>query len=137
MIQQAKRNKLLYSCDRAFLAGIGFISWISLIFVYIPPSIYESCIHSFIHSTLTAEGFIPPGSNVDPTVLAFIDIGFNGFTQNRLGSIQLTQIKNTVLEVILKTHIQFVELQFLILSAVLKYCLVNKNESKLGITKTT
>lgn len=53
------------------------------------------------HTILTAEGLIPPRSNVDPTVLALIHVGFNGFTQNRLGSIQLTQVKDTVLEVIL------------------------------------
>lgn len=57
--------------------------------------------HPFVHLILTAEGFIPPGSDVDPAVLAFVDVGFDGFTQNGLGSIQLTQIKDTVSEVIL------------------------------------
>ena len=70
----------------------------------------------FLPLTLTAEGAIPPGSDVHPAVLAFIDVGFYGFTQNGLGSIQRTQVKDTVLEVILKTHIRFVALQCFILS---------------------
>lgn len=54
-----------------------------------------------IDLTLTTEAFIPPGSYGDATVLAFIDIGFNGFTQNRLGSIQGTHVKHAVFEVFL------------------------------------
>lgn len=51
--------------------------------------------------TLTTEALIPPGSYGDATVLAFIDIGFNGFTQNRPGSIQGTHVKHAVFEVFL------------------------------------
>lgn len=51
--------------------------------------------------TLTTEAFIPPGSYGDATVLALIDVGFNGFTQNRLGSIQGAQVKHAVFEVFL------------------------------------
>ena len=57
-----------------------------------------------VHPTLTAEGFVPPGSNVDPAVLAFIDVGFDGFTENGLGSVQLAEIEETVLEVTLNRH---------------------------------
>lgn len=57
---------------------------------------------SFCSVTLTAEGFIPPRSNVDSTVLTLVDVSFNGFAQDGLGSSQLTQVKHTVLEVFLK-----------------------------------
>ncbi len=57
----------------------------------------------FIPPVLTAEGFIPPRSQVDSTILTFIDVGFNGLTENDLGSIQLTQVKETVPEETLNT----------------------------------
>lgn len=72
---------------------------------FLHPSIHQSFLHPLVHPTLTAEGFIPPGSDVDPTVLAFVDVGFDSFTKNGFGSIQLTQVKDTILEVILKTYI--------------------------------
>lgn len=68
-------------------------------------------IRAFLHPKLTAERLVPPGSNIDPTVLAFIDIGLNGFTQDGPGSVQLTQVKDTVPEVVLETHRNFVGLQ--------------------------
>lgn len=53
------------------------------------------------YAALTTEAFIPPGSYGNTTVLAFIDIGLNGFTQDRFGSIQRTQVKHAVFEVFL------------------------------------
>lgn len=53
---------------------------------------------------LTAEGFISPRANGDSAVLTFIDISLNGFAQDGPGSAQLTQIEDTVFEVILKSR---------------------------------
>ena len=55
---------------------------------------------------LTTEGAVSPGTDVDPTVLALVDVGFNRFTQSRVRAAQCTQIKYAVFEETLDKHTQ-------------------------------
>ena len=48
--------------------------------------------------SLTTEGLVPPGSDDHASVLTLVDVRLDGLTQHRPGSVQSTQVKQTVLE---------------------------------------
>lgn len=59
-----------------------------------------------ISLTLTAEGTVPPWSDVDTTVLTLVYISFNRFTQCGVRAPQRAQVKHTVLEEALHKNTQ-------------------------------
>ena len=80
------------------------------------PPLFTLSIHPLIHLSfyssilgLTAECLVPPLGDVDSTVLALIDVGFNGLTQDERGPVQRTQVKDTTPEVLLMNKLIYIK----------------------------